>query len=148
MSAAPPAIVPGSPRVRVIVDFADSPDCVLRVGDFFDVDGSELRLPAGRPFCPEAIVSVVPVLGMRQADLPEDDWLARKPWLCCPVAGPAVTLRVERLEPGTPWPGPEECAEITRREVERVAALAAAVGVSAASGGAHPDVALGEAVTS
>lgn len=110
-------IVPGSPRIRVIVDRADSADCTLRVGDFFEVDGSELRLPTGRGFCPEALVSVVPVLGMRQADLPADDWLSRKPWICCPVAGPAVTMRVVRLQPDEPWPDSAAAAAISAEQI-------------------------------
>jgi uncharacterized repeat protein (TIGR04076 family) len=42
-------------------------------------------------------MGVLPVLGMRQNSLPADDWLVRKPYLCCPDATENVVLRLEAL---------------------------------------------------
>jgi uncharacterized repeat protein (TIGR04076 family) len=96
----PPAdVLPGSRRVRVIVDRADAPRCDIAVGDYFEVDGSRLSTPNG-PFCPYAMAAVFPVLALRQGDLPVDDWLARKPWICCPDASENVVMRLVGLDDG------------------------------------------------
>lgn len=88
--------VPACPRVRVVVERADAPRCGTAVGDAFDVDGSGLST-GGRPFCAFALAAVVPVLGMLQGELPADDWLVRKPLICCPDARENVVMRLERL---------------------------------------------------
>ncbi|MBK6671863.1 MAG: TIGR04076 family protein [Actinobacteria bacterium] len=94
MSAAPrPAIEPGARRLRVVVERADQPACGIAVGDWFEIDGSRLRTPNG-PFCPYAIAAVIPVLPLRQVDLPADDWLIRKPYICCPDARENVVMRI------------------------------------------------------
>ena len=107
MTASPAGVLPGSRRVRVIVDRADSPRCHIAVGDYFEVDGSRLSTPNG-PFCPYAMAAVFPVLALRQGDLPADDWLARKPWICCPDATENVVMRLVGLDDGDrrpPRPG-------------------------------------------
>lgn len=86
------------PTVRVVVDRADNPRCSLAVGDYFDVVGSTIEMPQNKPFCAYAIAAVVPVLSSRLSDLPEDDWLERKPWICCPDPRDGVVMRLDRLE--------------------------------------------------
>ena len=88
----------GSARVRVVVDRADDPKCTIAVGDSFEVDGSRLSTPGGRPFCPYAMAAVFPILALRQGDLPADDWLVRKPWICCPDATENVVMRIVGLD--------------------------------------------------
>jgi uncharacterized repeat protein (TIGR04076 family) len=89
-------MLPPTPRVRIVVERADDPHCGLRVGDFVDVDGPGLST-GGKPFCPLALMGVLPVLGMRQNPLPADDWLVRKPYLSCPDASENVVLRLEGM---------------------------------------------------
>lgn len=93
MTAAAPA-----PRVRVVVERAEQPRCGLAVGDCFEVEGSALTLPAGRPFCLTAMAAVFPVLASRLEDLPDDHWLERKPFICCPEAADGVVMRLERVD--------------------------------------------------
>ncbi|WP_432488803.1 TIGR04076 family protein [Kineococcus sp. SYSU DK018] len=88
--------LPACSRVRVVVERADAPRCAIAVGDSFDVDGSGLST-GGRAFCPFALAAVVPVLGMMQGELPADDWLVRKPLICCPDATENVVMRLERI---------------------------------------------------
>lgn len=88
--------LPGCSRVRVVVERADAPRCAIAVGDHFDVDGSGLAT-GEKPFCAFAMAAVVPVLGMMQGELPADDWLVRKPFICCPDARENVVMRLERL---------------------------------------------------
>lgn len=88
-----PEVVPGSSRLRVTVERVDHPTCDVRVGDFFEVDGTRLLTPGGG-FCPFAIAAVIPVLPLMQGDLPADSWLIRKPYICCPDARENVVMRI------------------------------------------------------
>lgn len=88
--------LPPCPRLRVVVERADAPRCAIAVGDSFEVDGSGLSTN-GKPFCGFAMASVIPVLGMMQGELPADDWLVRKPVICCPDARENVVMRLVRL---------------------------------------------------
>lgn len=87
-------VSPGSTRLRVTVERADNPTCKIAVGDYFEVDGTAVSTPNG-PFCPYALAAVVPVLPLRQGDLPADDWLVRKPYICCPDARENVVMRID-----------------------------------------------------
>lgn len=87
------AVVAGSRRLRVVVERVDNPTCTIAVGDSFEVDGSRVRTPDGA-FCPYAMAAVIPVLSLRQGDLPADDWLIRKPYICCPDARENVVMRI------------------------------------------------------
>lgn len=93
-----------APRVRVVVDRADNPRCALAVGDFFEVEDSTLTLPSGKPFCVYAMAAVLPVLMSRMSDLPGDDWLERKPWVCCPDPADGVVMRLDRIDGETSSP--------------------------------------------
>ncbi|MER6826092.1 TIGR04076 family protein [Streptosporangium sp. NPDC000563] len=86
------------PRVRVVVERADSPRCGLAIGDHFEVEGTALTLPQGRPFCLQAMAAVFPILESRLSDLPADHWLERKPFICCPDPADAVVMRLERVD--------------------------------------------------
>lgn len=97
MSSTTAGVLPGARRVRVVVERADAPRCSIAVGDYFEVDGSRLSTPTG-PFCPYAMAAVFPVLALRQGDLPADDWLARKPLLCCPDATENVVMRLVGID--------------------------------------------------
>lgn len=90
-------ISPGSERVRVTVERIDEPRGAGRVGDSFEVDGTRLTLPAGGTFCPYALAAVLPVVTMRQGDLPGDSWLVRKPYICGPDARENLVMRVEAV---------------------------------------------------
>lgn len=95
-ATAPPS---GSPGIRVIVDHADRPRCGIKVGDYFEVHDSALTIPDGKKFCPYAMAAVFPVLPLRQIELPANDWLERKPWICCPDPVENVVMRLDRIDP-------------------------------------------------
>jgi uncharacterized repeat protein (TIGR04076 family) len=87
-----------SARVRVVVEQAEHPRCGLAVGDAFEVEGSALTLPGGRPFCLYAMAATFPVLGARLEELPAGHWLERKPLICCPDPRDRVLMRLERVD--------------------------------------------------
>ena len=86
------------PRLRVTVERAWSPSCGLAVGDCFEVEGSALTLPQGKPFCAYAMAATFGVLMEAMNDLPAGHWLARKPLICCPDAADGVVMRIERVD--------------------------------------------------
>lgn len=94
------AIIPGASQIRVVVDRADNPSCAIAVGDYFEVHDTQLHLPDGKAFCPHAISAALPIVGLRQVDLPADHWLSRKPWVCCPDATENVVLRIDPIIEG------------------------------------------------
>jgi uncharacterized repeat protein (TIGR04076 family) len=96
--AAAPLEARPEPRVRVVVDRADAPRCGLALGDAFEVSGSSLTIPSGKPFCLYAMNAVFGVLASRLEDLPADSWLERKPWICCPDPTEGVVLRLDRVD--------------------------------------------------
>jgi uncharacterized repeat protein (TIGR04076 family) len=87
----------GSERVRVVVEKVDEIRGAGRTGDTFEVDGSRLTLPDGGTFCPYALAAVLPIVTMRQGDLPTDSWLVRKPWICGPDARENLVMRDEAI---------------------------------------------------
>ena len=84
-------------RVRVTVDRVDQPHCGMKVGDSFDVDGSNLTMPTGSSFCIYAMAAVFPVLAMKMGELDPGDWLERKPYIACPDPTENVVMRLERV---------------------------------------------------
>jgi uncharacterized repeat protein (TIGR04076 family) len=94
------------PRVRVVVDRADAPRCGLALGDAFEVSGSSLTIPSGKPFCLYAMNAVFGVLASRLEDLPADSWLERKPWICCPDPTEGVVMRLDRVDRQEPTEAP------------------------------------------
>lgn len=91
-------MLPGSERVRVVVEKIDEIRGAGRVGDSFEIDGTALTLPDGGTFCPYALAAVLPVVTMRQSPVPADSWLIRKPWICGPDARENLIMRVEGLD--------------------------------------------------
>ena len=87
--------------VRVIVDRADAPRTSTTVGSYFDIVGSRLVLPPGSSFNIYAMNAVFPVVALRAGELPDDDWLARKPWICSPDPRENVVMRLDRIAVST-----------------------------------------------
>lgn len=90
-------VSPGSARVRVTVERIDRPRSAMAVGAVLEIDGSRMSLPHGGAFCPYSLAAVLPVVAMRQGDLPADSWLVRKPWISGPDAEENVIMRVEAV---------------------------------------------------
>jgi uncharacterized repeat protein (TIGR04076 family) len=90
-----------APTARLTVVTSENSRCSLNVGDYVEIDGAQLRLPPGGRFCTHALMAALPVLGEFQQDLPDDHWLVRKPYVCCPDAGENVVLQLSRAE-GSP----------------------------------------------
>ena len=95
--AAPPEAAPVEFAIRVVVDHADDPRTSTTVGDHFDIRGSKLTLPPGKSFNVYAMNAVFPVVALRAGELPDDDWLVRKPWICSPDPRENIVMRLDRI---------------------------------------------------
>jgi uncharacterized repeat protein (TIGR04076 family) len=84
--------------LRVVVERIEGPSrCGLRVGDFFEVSGSdEVRIPDGRHFCLFAMQAAFPLLPAKQRRLAANDWLETDAHVCCPDPEERVVMRIER----------------------------------------------------
>lgn len=85
--------------VRVVVEEGASARCGLTAGDAFEVTGPVLRIPGGKPFCLQAMLAAVPLVMSKMETRPPEDWLERKPFVCCPDPADDVLLRLERVGP-------------------------------------------------
>lgn len=87
----------GSPSLRITVVRLDKPKSSMRVGDWFEIHNSQLRIPDGKSICPYAFAAVATVVALRQMDLPSDNWFVRKPFICGPDAEENLVMRVETI---------------------------------------------------
>jgi uncharacterized repeat protein (TIGR04076 family) len=94
-----PTVSPGSPHIRCTVVRVDKPRSAMRVGDWFEIQGSRLVIPAGKSISPDAFAAVATVVVLRQMDLPGDNWFVRKPFICGPDAEENIVLKVEAIPP-------------------------------------------------
>lgn len=87
-------------RLRVTVHeirgFCDLP---MKVGDYFEIDGSKLLVPPGKHVCIWALSAMIPFLTAKQRNVQEEnDWLPTTSLIGCPDPNGMVIYRVETLE--------------------------------------------------
>jgi hypothetical protein len=56
-----------------------------------------MMLPPGQSFNVYAMNAVFPVVALRAGELPDDDWLSRKPWICSPDPFENIVMRLDRV---------------------------------------------------
>jgi len=86
-------------NLRVIVEevrgFCDLP---MAPGDYFEVRGGRITIPAGKHMCLWAMSSLLPMLPAKQRNvLEENDWLPSTSHMCCPDPNGQVIFRIERI---------------------------------------------------
>ena len=89
--------------LRVTVDRIEGRSvCGLEVGDYFDLtESSQIRIPAGKPFCLYALQAVLPLLPAKQRILDPDDWLEYDTLVACPDVDERLIMRIERIARNT-----------------------------------------------
>lgn len=70
--------------------------CNHRVGDFFDVSGENLSIPAGRTFSMYALAAVLPLLPAKQRVTDANDWMSHDDEVMCPDPACKAVMRVVR----------------------------------------------------
>ncbi|OIQ52801.1 TIGR04076 family protein [Neomoorella thermoacetica] len=88
--------------LRVVVEeirgFCDLP---MHPGDYFEVRGGRIYIPAGKYMCLWALQSLMPMLPVKQRQINEtNDWIPHTHRIVCPDPNGLVIFRIDRLDPG------------------------------------------------
>ena len=75
--------------------------CDHIVGDYFELKGGKLTIPAGRFFCLYALQSVAALLPAKQRPLHPNDWMETDTRITCPDPHCGLIMRIERTKPTT-----------------------------------------------
>lgn len=70
--------------------------CNHHLGDFFEVSGEKLSIPAGKTFSLYAMAAVLPLLPAKQRVLDENDWMSRDELVMCPDPNCEAVMRISR----------------------------------------------------
>jgi uncharacterized repeat protein (TIGR04076 family) len=83
--------------LRVEVIATDRPMvCSHRVGDWFAVEGENLRFPDGQPFSLYALAALLPLLPAKQRMTHEHDWMTTDADIACPDPNCGARFRISR----------------------------------------------------
>ena len=70
--------------------------CNHHVGDFFEVSGENLSIPAGRTFSMYALAAVLPLLPAKQRVTDANDWMSSDDLVMCPDPHCRAVMRITR----------------------------------------------------
>jgi uncharacterized repeat protein (TIGR04076 family) len=104
--------------------------CNHHLGDYFEVSGENLSIPAGRTFSMYALAAVLPLLPAKQRATDEHDWMGTEDLVMCPDPHCEAVMRIIRT--GVREFDLEDVS-VSAREADRPAPGAGA------DGGAAPD---------
>ncbi len=71
--------------------------CSHRVGDWFLVEGENLRFPAEQPFSMYALAALLPLLPAKQRLTDANDWMTTDALIACPDPNCGARFKVERV---------------------------------------------------
>ena len=87
-------------RVEIVGD-QDDMVCNHAVGDYFDVQGENLRLPAGQGFSLYALAALLPLLPAKQRRTHDNDWMTTDAEVACPDPQCGARFRITRTGKST-----------------------------------------------
>jgi uncharacterized repeat protein (TIGR04076 family) len=70
--------------------------CNHRLGDYFEVSGENLSIPAGKTFSMYALAAVLPLLPAKQRVTDEHDWMSHDDHVMCPDPQCQAVMRIVR----------------------------------------------------
>lgn len=70
--------------------------CNHHVGDYFEVSGENISIPAGKSFSMYAMAAVLPLLPAKQRMTNEDDWMSTDDLVMCPDPNCQAVMRITR----------------------------------------------------
>lgn len=82
-------------RVEVVGESQDMV-CGHRPGDYFDVVGERLDLPAGQGFSIYALAAILPLLPAKQRMTDANDWMTTDTDIACPDPNCGARFRIHR----------------------------------------------------
>ena len=87
--------------------------CHERIGDFFDVSGGRLSIPAGQSFPLYAMAALLPLLPAKQRETHPNDWMTTDTDIACPDVHCGAVFRIRRLGRRTFRHGEESAVPLT-----------------------------------
>jgi uncharacterized repeat protein (TIGR04076 family) len=75
--------------------------CNHQVGDFFELRGENLSLPAGQTFPLYSLAALLPLLPAKQRDTHAHDWMTTDALVACPDPNCGGRFRIVRLKKTT-----------------------------------------------
>jgi len=70
--------------------------CNHHLGDYFEVSGENLSIPAGRSFSMYALAAVLPLLPAKQRVTDDADWMSHDDEVMCPDPACQAVMRIVR----------------------------------------------------
>lgn len=84
-------------RVEVVVPEGGKVYCGAAPGDYFELHGEMLHLPAGQGFSIYSLSAVLPLLAAKQRPADPHDWMATDAEVACPDPNCSTRLRIRRM---------------------------------------------------
>jgi uncharacterized repeat protein (TIGR04076 family) len=84
-------------RVEVVAPAGAKLYCGAKIGDYFELKGEMLHLPAGQGFSIYSLASVLPLLAAKQRITDSNDWMATDAEIACPDPHCPSRLRITRI---------------------------------------------------
>lgn len=72
--------------------------CDHAVGDYFEMKGGKIHLPAGQPFCVYAMQSAIPLLPAKQRPTHPNDWMSTDARITCPDPYCGLIMLIARTQ--------------------------------------------------
>jgi len=85
-------------RIEAVIPEGGPVYCGARPGDYFELSGEMLSLPAGQGFSIYSIAAVLPLLAAKQRATDPHDWMTTDTELACPDPNCSSRLRIRRLD--------------------------------------------------
>jgi uncharacterized repeat protein (TIGR04076 family) len=70
--------------------------CNHHIGDYFEVSGENLSIPAGKTFSMYALAAVLPLLPAKQRLTDEHDWMTTDDLVMCPDPNCQAIMKITR----------------------------------------------------
>lgn len=70
--------------------------CNHHIGDYFEVSGENLSIPAGKTFSMYALAAVLPLLPAKQRVTDEHDWMTTDDLVMCPDPNCEAVMKITR----------------------------------------------------
>jgi uncharacterized repeat protein (TIGR04076 family) len=85
-------------RVEAVIPEGKPIYCGAKEGDYFELKGEMLSMPAGQGFSIYSISAVLPLLAAKQRPTHKNDWMTSDAEIACPDPHCASRLRIVRLD--------------------------------------------------
>jgi uncharacterized repeat protein (TIGR04076 family) len=70
--------------------------CNHHIGDYFEVSGENISIPAGKTFSMYALASVLPLLPAKQRLTDDNDWMTTDDLVMCPDPNCQAVMKIIR----------------------------------------------------